>query len=248
MTAPKAGYKGAVWIDDKKIAGSATWTYSGETRNMQDADEFEDEFIKQVPLQIVGGDITITGNYLLDSDDGQQLLKTNFNSAKEISDIKLYTDKSNGNNIFMKLTATSRAIVTNVNNVGDDKSGIGTFSCTIHVNGELEQSGESDEIAVETVGAIDFGEDGVTATLIGELLNLGGDTPDCYFEYGLTESYEIGNSAKNEDMAAVGMFDAALSELTNDKTYHYRAVGQKSGGDLAKVYGVDKTFLTSGGA
>ena len=56
MTPPHAGYKGAIYLGAVKVSGMATWTYSGETRNMSDIDEFEDEIVKQLPLQIVGGD------------------------------------------------------------------------------------------------------------------------------------------------------------------------------------------------
>ena len=79
----KAGYKGAVWYGTDYKIGSGTWTYSGETRNMQDKDEFQDEIIKQLPLQIVGGDITITGNYLVDSDAGQKQLKIDFGDGSD---------------------------------------------------------------------------------------------------------------------------------------------------------------------
>ena len=135
----KAGYKGRVYLGSTKISGMATWTYSGETRNMQDVDEFGEEIIKQLPLQIVGGDIAINGHYLLDSDAGQKLLKTYFDAATEVSTLRLYIDFDNG--IYMGTAAGSHCIVTNVNNVGDDKSGVGTFSATLHVNGDLTQMG-----------------------------------------------------------------------------------------------------------
>jgi len=137
MSNVKAGYKGRVYLGTVKVGGIVTWTYSGETRNMQDIDEFGDEIIMQLPLQIVGGDIAINGHYLVDSDAGQKLLKTYFDAATLIGDIKLYTDYSN--TVYMAPSAGSHVIVTNVNNVGDDKSGIGTFSATLHVNGDLEQ-------------------------------------------------------------------------------------------------------------
>jgi len=137
----KAGYKGAVYIGAVKIGGSTTWSYSGETRNMADVDEFQDEIIFQLPLQIVGGDITINGHYLLDSDAGQKLLTTLFKAATLIGNIRLFTDYANG--IYLAPDASSHCVITNVQNVGDDKSGLGTFSATLHVNGQLTQSGVS---------------------------------------------------------------------------------------------------------
>lgn len=244
MTAPKAGHKGAVYISTTKIGGSTTWTYSGETRNMQPIDEFEEEIIKSLPLQIIGGDIVVTGNYKMDTDAGQKLLKTYFDSAQEITDIRLSTDKSNS--IWMTPKAGSHVIVTNVQNIGDDKSGIGTFTCTLHVNGELEQVGSTTAVAVLTTGYIDItattDSDG-TVTLIGELIAVGGQTgvwPKVQFEYGETISYGDGPTALQDMDHVVGMFDAALSGLST-ATYHYRAVAVSE--DSSKKYGVDKTVV-----
>lgn len=244
---PKAGYKGAVWYGtDNKIA-TGTWTYSGETRNMQDIDEFQDEIIKQLPLQIVGGDITISGNYLLAEDAGQKQLKIDFDAKTEITNLRLYTDKTGG--IYMTPKAGSHIIVTNVNNVGDDKSGVGTLTATLHVNGELEQVGSTTKTAVETVGSIDLGNGGVgagngEATLWGSLNHRGGDTNDieCYFEWGLTESYGIDSYAAETTFVNpdTGEFDHDITDLDEGETYHYRAVALKN--DTSKVYGEDMTF------
>lgn len=243
----KAGYKGAVYIGSTKIGGSTTWAYTGETRNMQDIDEFEEEIVKQLPLQIVGGDITITGNYLVHSDPGQKLLKTDFNAATEITTIRLSIDKSNS--VWMTPKAGSHCIVTNVNNIGDDKSGVGTFSATLHVNGELEQIGSSTAMAIATIGDIDadnggVGADNGTVTLWGELLHRGGLATDidCYFEYGLTTTY--GTSLKASETVFAdpdkGEFDIDVTGLAENKTYHYRAVAEDVSEN--KVYGEDKTF------
>ena len=187
MPTPKAGWRGAVYFGATKVSGLATWTYGGETRNMQDIDEFEDETVKQLPLQMVGGDISISGNYLLDSDAGQKLFKTYLDSGGAITDIKLYTDKDSG--IYMQPKAGSHVIVTNANNVGDDKSGVGTFTATLHVNGTLEQVGSTTAVAVATLGEVDIAA--TTVTMWGELIHRGGEAGalDCYFEYGTTLSF-----------------------------------------------------------
>ena len=240
MSTPRAGYKGAVYLGAVKVGGSTTWSYSGESRNMQDIDEFEDSIVKQLPLQIVGGEVSINGNYLVDSDAGQKLLKTRFDAATEVTDIKLYTDKTN--NIYLTPKAGSHCIVTNVNSVGNDKSGIGTFSATLKVNGELEQQGSTTVVGVATIGSIDVAD--VTATVIGELLSLGGEgSVDCYFEYGKTTSYGLDTSASATTMDEVGIFDADLDTLDDDTTYHYRAVAKLV--DTSKKYGSDMTFKTA---
>jgi len=247
MATPKAGYLAAAYYGATKISGIGNWTYAGETRNMADIDEFEDSIVKQLPLQIVGGDITINGHYLLDTDAGQKLLKTAFDAGTEITTLKLYTDKDN--TIYLSPKAGSHVIVTNVNNVGVDKSGVGTYSATFHVNGELEQVGSTTAVAVATMGDIDAANGGVGAgngevTLWGELLHRGGEAGDidCYFEYGTTTSYGTDCKASETTFADPdkGEYDVDLNTLTEDTTYHYRAVAELA--DTSKVYGEDKTF------
>jgi hypothetical protein len=241
MSSPKAGYKGAIYIGAVKIGGATTWSYSGETRNMQDIDEFEDEIVKQLPLQIVGGDITVSGNYLVDTDAGQKLLKTDFDAATEITDIKLYTDKTNA--IYMTPKAGSHVIVTNVNNVGDDKSGVGTFSATLHVNGELEQVGDSDVVQIAAVGIHNLAATAVG--FVGELLSMGGETPiECYFEYGTDTTYGTDTYASEDTLTATGMFEFELTpgDLVTATTYHWRAICLY---DTDKhAYSADQTFTT----
>lgn len=147
MGVPKAGYKGAVYLDTTKIGGATTWAYDGETRNMQDVDEFEDQHIMSLPLQIVGGNVTITGNCLM-GDAGQVLLESRLADGAQIADLKLYLDKV-ANTYFtldpaVTMTADSipsHAIVTTAKVIGDDKSGVATFSATLKINGALKRVG-----------------------------------------------------------------------------------------------------------
>lgn len=135
----KAGYKGRVYIGTVKIGGIVSWTYGGETRMMVDADEFGDEDVVQLPTQKFGGEINISGHYRLDSDEGQKLIKTLFDAATLIGNIRLFTDYSNS--IYLAPSAGSHVVCTNCTNVGDEKSGIGTYSATFKVNGSMSQSG-----------------------------------------------------------------------------------------------------------
>lgn len=145
MAAPKAGYKGDVCIGAQKIGGSTTWSYDGETRQMQPIDEFEDEHIMEIPTQIVGGNVTITGNLKM-GDAGQVLLETRLADGAQITDLKLYIDKAANKYYTPDPTVLmtgdnvpSHAIVTTAKAIGDDKSGIGTFSATLKINGALKQ-------------------------------------------------------------------------------------------------------------
>ena len=239
----KAGYLGAAYYGAVKISGIGTWSYSGETRNMADIDEFGDSIVKQLPLQIIGGDINMTGHYRVDDDTGQKLLKTAFDAATEITTLKLYTDYDNG--IYMTPKSGSHVIVTNVNNVGVDKSGLGTYTATFHVNGELEQIGSSTAVAVLTLGEVDIAA--TTVTMWGELIHRGGEAGnlDCYFEYGETDSF--GTDSKTDETVFSdpdkGTFDVEETLLTTATLYYYRAVCELA--DTSKVYGETKTFTTA---
>ncbi len=243
MTVPDAGYLAAAYYGAVKISGIGSWTYSGETRNMGDVDEFLDEEIKAIPLQIVGGDITITGHYLLADDAGQQLLDTAFKAGTAITTIKLYTDHANGK--YMQVVAGGYATVTNVNNMGVDKAGIGTYSATFHVSGQMEQVGGTAAVAVATLGHVDIAA--TTVTMWGELLNRGGEAGDldCYFEYGETESF--GTDSKVDETVFstpdVGTYDVEETLLTTATLYYYRAVCELP--TTAKVYGETKSFTTA---
>lgn len=138
--AVKAGYKGAVYIGDVKIAGMATWGYSGTTLAMLPDDEFLDEHITHIAGQFDGGDITITGNYLMSEDAGQRLLKTKFDERAQITDVMLYLSYSEDQYMIPDNTTTpaSFATITNYDAVGNDKSGVGTFTCTMKVSGKMK--------------------------------------------------------------------------------------------------------------
>lgn len=136
---PKAGYKGAIYIGAVEIAGGATWSHGGGVRTMLPTDEFGDEIVTEIPGQITGGEITITGNYLMDVDPGQQLLKTRFDSGEQITDIKLYISETDDIYHTPDNTTTppSYVTVTNYDNISHDKSGVGTFTCTLKVSGKM---------------------------------------------------------------------------------------------------------------
>ncbi len=137
---PKAGYKGKVKIGAVVIAGIATWGYDGSERAMLATDEFGDEIVTDIPLQITGGVITIAGHYLQSQDAGQQLLKTRFDSGAQITDLKLYISLTD--NIYLEpdSTTTPASFVTLIkyDAVDHDKSGVGTFTCTFKVSGKLK--------------------------------------------------------------------------------------------------------------
>ena len=136
----KAGYKGKVKIGATTIGGSTTWSYSGATRGMLEDTEFGDEHKTFIPGQIEGGEITISGNYLMDEDTGQQLLKTKFDSGDPVTNIALYLSETDVFYMTPDSTTTpaSYVTITNYDNVNNDKSGTGSFTCTMKVSGKLE--------------------------------------------------------------------------------------------------------------
>jgi len=243
MTTTRAGYKGRVKIGAVTIAGSATWAYGGSVRAMEDDSEFGDEHKTFVPLQIEGGEITITGNCLLLDDAGQQLLKTRFNAGSQITDLKLYIDESDSKYYEPDPTTTpaSYVTVTKYDDVSHPKAGIMTFTATLKVSGKMRCNATTADPGVDTVGALDVAT--TTATIVGELTGMGGvGSFDCYFEYGLTTSYGSNTKADKTVLTAVGLFDNHLTGLTTGTLYHYRAVIEKA--DTTKYYGKDRTFTT----
>lgn len=237
------GYKGKVKIGATTIAGVAEWSVSGGTRTMEDDSEFGDEVQTFVPVQIVGGEVTITGTYLQDTDAGQQLLMSDFLAGTEITNLELYFDLSGTKYLTPDNTTTPASYVTisKEPDYGHAKNGIGTFSITFKVSGVLKPNSTSALCGVESHGDIDTAD--TTTTLIGELTGIAAESDvDCYFEYGTTTSYGNDTSGNQTNMTAVGMFDNDVTGLTQTTEYHWRAVCLLD--DTSKVYGLDHTFTT----
>jgi len=240
----KRGYKGKVKIGSTVIGGITEWSLTGGVRTMEDDSELGDEYQTFQPLQVVGGEVTLTGFYLEDEDVGQQLLRTCFKNGTEITDLKVYFDLNGDIYLTPDATTTPASYVT-VSKEPDvtlNKNGIGSYSVTLKVSGILKPNSTSTEAAVETVGSIDVVD--TTATLIGELTGLGDSADaDCFFEYGTTTSYGSDTVANATTLTAVGLFDNDLTSLSSETTYHYRAVARLD--DESRVYGVDRTFTTT---
>jgi len=90
------------------------------------------------------------------------------------------------------------------------------------------------DLVVET----DYAELGINqATIYGNLTGLGfAPGVQVYFEWGETANY--GHSTERQNMNNIGGFFYDLNDLTENTTYHYRAVAV---GDKT-VYGEDRTF------
>lgn len=247
----KAGYKGRVYINDKPVGGIATWAYSGSTRAMLPIDQFGDEVITDIPGQITGGDVTITGNYLLAGDEGQQELAARFADGAQITNLKLYTDYiGNGGDVYRTpdtdTTPASYATVTNYDNVGDDKSGIGTFTATLHISGCLKQMGDTSIVQVETVGVHSIGAE--VAELVGNFVSYGTEAGEieCYFKYGTTTEMSDGPSAPVDAFTAeTGLFGADLAGLAAGTVY-YQAVAKYDTAPVLYAYGAVKEFTAEG--
>lgn len=239
MGVKKAGYKGKVEVNGTKIGGATSWNYAGDVRAMLPIDEFEDEMIKNIPGQIAGGEITITGSCLIHDDAGQQLLNTLFVAGTEITDIKLYISKVD--NIYYKPDPASSSYVTVVNNraVGTEVKGVANFTCTLHVSGVLIAMGTSDAVQVESTGIHALGA--VVCSFVGNLISLGGVTPVvCKFEYGTTISFGT-STTPTDSMTAVGLFEATSGTLVTATTYYWRAVATYG---AQSYYGATKSFTT----
>ena len=82
-----------------------------------------------------------------------------------------------------------------------------------------------------------------SATLNGNLLDMGASSCSVWFEYGTTTSY--GSSTTHTPKTSTGAFSASISELSSGTLYHFRACASNSGGTS---YGEDSTFTTTSGS
>lgn len=238
MTAPNAGYEGDVYIGGVKVA-MTTWAYTGGTRVMQPIDEFGDEHIKHLPLQVEGGEITLTGYYKLNTDEGQKLLGTRFDAGTEITDLKLYTKYST---VYLTPKADSYVTVTNYNNVSDEKSGICAITATLKVSGVLEQQGSTTVVSAAMVGIHNL--IATSVNFVGRLTSMGGETPiSCFFDYGEDISYSDGPTSTPDSLTAIGIFEDISGLLVTSTLYHWRVHVTWDAG-ASHVVGPDQTFTT----
>ncbi len=78
-----------------------------------------------------------------------------------------------------------------------------------------------------------------SAQLVGTLVSLGNvSSANVSFEWGLTDNYE--NATSPQTKTSTGAFNAMISGLTPNTTYHFRAKAVGEG----TSYGEDKTFTT----
>lgn len=105
------------------------------------------------------------------------------------------------------------------------------------VNTELNLTVEVPEVTTGDATDVSY----TTATLNGNLTYMGNaSSVDVSFEWGTTDEY--GNETTPEEMNTTGAFSAALSGLSQNTTYHFRA---KGAADAGTVYGEDNTFQTA---
>ena len=135
----KAGYKGRIKIGATVVAGCATWSYSGDVREMLEDTEFGDEIKTHIPGQIEGGELSISGNFLIDEDSGQQLLKTRFDAGTQMTDLEAYLSETDSFYLTpdSATTPASFATCTSYLAVTNDKSGVGTFTATFKISGKM---------------------------------------------------------------------------------------------------------------
>jgi len=124
-----------------ECAGFATWTYSGEVRDLLTQVEFGTEYRQQEAGIYEGGDIEITGFYKADSDQGQQFLRQAFQSTTKlyVDDMRLFLDE----NVFLtpddSISPASYIIITKYNDSGQDVSGVATFNISAKVSGRMKE-------------------------------------------------------------------------------------------------------------
>jgi len=123
-----------------------------------------------------------------------------------------------------------------------------TYICTLSVSdGDLSDSDSvnvlvKNRVIPELVVVTDVisSVDTNSARLNGEVRDFGGDNKvDVWFEYGTTDSY--GNTTPKVSLSNPGSFKWDLSNLSEDTSYHFRAVAENFKG---VKFGVDREFRT----
>jgi len=121
------------------VAGFATWSYSGEVRDLLTQVEFGVEYRQQEASIYEGGEVELTGFYKADSDAGQQQLRAWFLAATQITHdlLKLFVDDTVYLTPDDTTTPPSYFIITKYNDTAQDVAGVCTFNMTLKVSGRL---------------------------------------------------------------------------------------------------------------
>ncbi len=126
-----------------------------------------------------------------------------------------------------------------------------THICTLTVSdGSLSDSDSvnvlvKNRVIPELVVVTDVASnvDKTSVRLNGEVRDFGGDNEvDVWFEYGTTDSY--GKTTSKVGLSNPGSFEWDLSNLSEDTSYHFRAVAENFKG---VKFGVDREFRTESG-
>ncbi|MEK4231363.1 InlB B-repeat-containing protein [Solibacillus sp. FSL H8-0538] len=208
---------------------------------------------------------SITGTYSIEVTDAKLVVTTDgfindtalfvyensFNSTNPINNILKANDDTSETNYFstipsIDLTAgTNYIIVMTSYHAGD--TGTADFAITgpgSVTNSDNPISSTTSPTVTTTTPATDVTATG--ATVGGDVTADGGATvTERGIVYGPTSNPEIGASGVTKvtanDAGTTGVFSVALSNLTADTTYHYRAYATNSKGI---AYGADQTFAT----
>lgn len=174
--ARSVGYKGKILKGSTQILGMAEWNYSGETRKTEASQLFNYQYEVQTPTTIEGGEITISGDYLM-GDPGLELIEEAFANGTELTDLKLYIDDDNyfipdpNTTLYDGTAQPSHVIITkSPNSVRHAASGIARTEFTAKVSGRLILQGvEANELICETIGACNFQGSNSNITIIGRV-------------------------------------------------------------------------------
>lgn len=124
------------------ISALATWTYSGETRDLLEEVTFETEHHIHEAGLMDGGEVECTGFYRLDEDPGQKFLEELFQAASHIAanEIRLYLDDKHYLTPDELSVPASYMVLTKFRDVGQDASGTGTFAFSGKVSGRMKEA------------------------------------------------------------------------------------------------------------
>jgi uncharacterized repeat protein (TIGR01451 family) len=135
---------------------------------------------------------------------------------------------------YTAFTISNDSTYTCTLTVTDNEGLTDSDSATIHVN-----ASEDDNLTVQTNSATNIGANSVTLNgyLYGN--NNSSNYSHVWFQYGTSTSY--GYTTNQQTMSYSNSFSQNVNGLSQNTTYHYRAVANNSQGT---VYGSDMTFYS----
>jgi len=134
MAATKVGRNCSVRIGTKQTLGIGTWTISGIDADVIEDTEFGDTYKTYVIGFREGGNISFSGHYDPTDASGQDVIRTAWENATEVTSLRLYVDSTS----YWLVSDSIGGLYITSWEVSADKADIARCSFTAKVSGLME--------------------------------------------------------------------------------------------------------------